>query len=180
VVVVVLLIALAWWVITRKLPPADRGLTFDADAEQGRAVDPAALTAASTKMYGHLFSRELAEKIVLLTLMLSIFGHIMPGLDVEPVPYAIGVVLFVVLNAALTNWLVRRGASAPNVVVHFVATYALNLVLLTVLGWGLGVLTDGRIELQHGGFMLLLISLLITLYDRYRPEFEARFAAAGS
>jgi hypothetical protein len=177
---VVALIALAWWVITRKLPPADRRPTFDADAEPGREVDPAALAAARASMYGRILSRTLVEKVVLLTLMLSIFGHVMPGLEVQPVPFAVGVALFVVLNAALTGWIARSGVSISNVVLRFVAAYVLNLALLAVMGWLLGVLSGGRIELQHGGFMLLLISLLITLYDRYRPEFEARFALAGA
>lgn len=39
--------------------------------------------------------------------------------------------------------------------------------------------TPGQpIDLYRIGFMPLLVTLLVTLYDRYRPEYVARFSSA--
>jgi hypothetical protein len=35
--------------------------------------------------------------------------------------------------------------------------------------------SGGRVELEPGGILVLLLTLLITLLDRYRPEQIARF-----
>jgi hypothetical protein len=171
------LVVLLWWLITRKLPPADRRPTFDADAEPRRAVDPAALAAARGRLASRLWTRALAEKVLLLALVTAIFGQILPGLHVQPLTYALGVAVFVMANAAVSEWLVRRRGVAATVVSQFAVTLAINIGILAGVTLAIRVLSAGSIEVQHSAFMLLLVTLLITLYDRYRPEFEARFAA---
>jgi hypothetical protein len=167
-----------WWLITRKLPPADRRPRFDADAEPARALDPVAAAGVRAKLSARLFDRVLLEKVVLIALVATIFGSIIPTLEATPLALAIAVVVLVVANSAVSEWLSRRRtADPPGVIRQLVLTYAINVVILAVGSTLLYVASGGRIELELGGFLVLLLTLLITLYDRYRPEQLARFAA---
>ena len=70
------------------------------------------------------------------------------------------------------------GATAvgkTSLVRQFVVTYAINFVILAVGSVVLDVLSRGRVELELGGFLVLLLTLLITLFDRYRPAQIPRF-----
>lgn len=178
--VVVALITLGLWVVARRLPPADRRPTFDADREPGRAVDPAALAAARAHLASRLVGWPLAEKVALVGLVTLIFGQILPGLDVQPVGFTVGMGLLIIANAAVSEWISRRAGFAPNLAWQFLATGAVNIGILAVLDVAATLLSAGSIEIRHSGFMLLLVTLLVTLYDRYRPEFEARFSAGAA
>ncbi len=84
----------------------------------------------------------------------------------------IGVV--VVANAALSTWLARYGFGPGPALRQFIVTGLLNvgIVAVMLLVNLLGDSTDpGRLT-----FFVLLITLLVTLYDRYRPEYLARFS----
>jgi hypothetical protein len=48
---------------------------------------------------------------------------------------------------------------------------ALNFAILVILV----VVLPSDIDIERGGFLLVLLTLIVTLYDRYRPEFLARF-----
>jgi hypothetical protein len=172
---VVLLVA-AWWVVTRRLPAPDRRLRFDADAEPARAVDPVALEEIRVALSARLFDRVLLEKVVLIGLVATIFGSVIPTLEATPLALALAVILLVVANAAVSEWLARRrSADAPGVIRQLVVTYAVNVVILALGSTLLEVASGGRIELELGGFLVLLLTLLIALFDRFRPEQLARF-----
>ena len=51
---------------------------------------------------------------------------------------------------------------------------------LAVVGYVFGPDTEGGVHLGNALFFLLLLTLLVTLFDRFRPEHLARFAGAGS
>ena len=168
-------IALLWWLARTKLPPRDRPLTIDADAEPGRAVPPERLAAQRARMAATIWHRELLEKVTLLALVSIIFGQML-GLRAEPLELALLVGVIIVLNAALSAWLARRGFGPGPALRQFVVTGVLNLAILIGLLALFGVL-GSDIALERLGFMLLLVTLLVTLYDRYRPEHVARFTA---
>jgi hypothetical protein len=172
VVLVVLLLLAAWWVITRKLPPADRGWTIDADDESGRAVPAERLAAVRGAVASHLFTREVAEKVALIALVSIIFGQVL-GVRSDPVELALVVGIVVVANAALSALLARRGVEPGSVMRQALLTGLLNVAVAATI-WVIVTILGGPPRMEAVGFFVLLITLLITLYDRYRPEYLAR------
>ena len=170
---VVLLIVLAWWVITRKLPPADRPLTLAADAQQP-PLDPPAVRAAETAIAGRLVAAATMEKVVFLVLITAIFG-MMLDLRVPPVSLAVAVAIVVVLTTAISHWLTRRASTPEGAARQFLVTavvigaVVLGLTLVTPLPGGEGALLMTL-------FFVVLMSVLITMYDRFLPRHVTRFA----
>ncbi|MET0772887.1 MAG: hypothetical protein ABWZ82_07375 [Candidatus Limnocylindrales bacterium] len=173
VVVVVLLIVLAWWVITRKLPPPDRPFTLHADAQQP-PLDPEAVRAAEVAIAGRLWAVATVEKVVFLVLITAIFG-MMLDLRIAPVALAVAVGVVVVLTTAISHWLTRRGSTPEGAVRQFLVTIlvvgavVLGLALITPLPGG-----DGALLMTL--FFVVLMSVLITMFDRFLPRHIARFA----
>jgi hypothetical protein len=172
--VVAVLIYAAYWLMKNKLPPRDRPLTIDADAEPDRAVPPAQLEAERQRMAHRLLRPGLLEKFGLIALTSIIFGQM---LDVrsEPIEMAILVGIVLVANAALSAWLERFGFGPGPALRQFIVTGLLNIGIFVGLLLVFELLGD-RSEPGPLGVFLLLITLLVTLYDRYRPEYVARFS----
>jgi hypothetical protein len=171
VVVVVLLIVIAWWAITRKLPPADRPVTFHADARQP-PLDPAAVRAADSAIAGRLWAVATFEKVVFLVLVTAIFG-MMLDLRVPPVSLAVAVVIVVVLTTAISHWLTRRGSTPEGAIRRSLLT----VVVVGVVVLGLTIVTPlpgGQGALAMTLFFVVLISVLVTMYDRFLPRHVAR------
>ncbi len=172
---VIALLALAWWIVTRKLPPADRPITLDADAE-ARVAGRDALGRVFGIMQARYLDRELLEKVVLVSLLTVIFvlGF---GFDIDPLRAGIGMTAIILANTAISEWLARRGWvwRAASIVRHFLAMAALNSGILVAFA----ILMPGRVEFERVGFVLALLTLIVTLYDRYRPEYLARFDAVS-
>ena len=173
VIALALLAVLGWWLVTRRLPPADRPFTLDADAQQP-AVDPVAIRRRRDRMAQSLFDRELLEKIVLVSLVSVIFGRMLPGTDESPLGIAIGVGLVILVNTAVSEWFIRHGRRWGSVVRQFGLMLALNLAIVGVAGIGLRLLSAE--PFQHALVFVLLLTLIVTLYDRYRPVHLARFS----
>jgi hypothetical protein len=182
IVVVVVALALlavgAWWLLTRRLPPADRPPTFDADKRQPM-VDPARIAATRVRLATSLLNRYLLEKVVLVGLVSIIFGRMLPGVEASPLGIAVGVGLVIVVNAAINDWLVRRARTLGYYTAfrQFVGTLAINLGIVVVGQFLLDALRGQTFE--HALVFVLLLSLIVTLYDRYLPIHVARFADDG-
>ena len=177
VAVIALVVALAVgarWLLVHRLPPADHRLTFDADTGQ-RAVDPAAVEREPRRLARRLFDRELVEKTALIALVSIIFGRMLPGVDATPLETALGIVIIIFVNTAITEALVRQGASWQSAVTQFVVMLVINLGIVAVGQALISSLTDQRLE--HALVFAGLLTLIVTLYDRYRPIHVARFAA---
>jgi hypothetical protein len=177
VVVAVVLAALAvgtWWLFANVLPPADRPVTLDADAEEARPVRPTRMMAVREQLATNLWDRQLLEKVVLVSLVSIIFAQML-GVAAGPLAVVAGLSLVIVVNAAVSDWMVRRGRRWVTPLGQFGTMLLLNLaiyVLFVVAGRLAGI----ELALDRAAFFLLLMSLLVTLYDRYRPEYLARFA----
>ena len=174
VVVVIALIYAAYWIMKNKLPPRDRPLTIDADAEPNRAVPAARLAAERARMAQTFLRPGLVEKIGLLALTGIVFG-LMLNVQAEPIGIAILIGIVVVGNAALSLLLERQGFGPGPALRQFAVTGLLNIAVVIVMFFVfdlLGYPIDG----QNTGFFVFLITLLVTLYDRYRPEYVARFS----
>lgn len=120
-----------------------------------------------------LLSARTGEKVALVALVCVIFASVLPGIDRGPLQTAVGVAVLVLANAAVGGWLAGRGVHWRTTVGQFGAMVAVNAAVL----WAMGVLgrTD-RDDLNVPAlvFFGLLISLLVTLDDRYRDLRPAR------
>ncbi len=147
------LAAVFWFVLRPRLPAPDWGWRFAADPHP--AVDDTPRP--------HL--DELMEKTVLVALISVIFGEMLPTVQMSALEVAVGVAAIVIANTAISRWRART--------FRFGVLLVLNLGLVYV---GSRLLSDAEdFPVGTGLFFAFLITLLTTLYDRYRRVYEARF-----
>jgi len=175
VVVVAALIYAAYWLMKNKLPPRDRPLTIDADAEPGREVPAERLDAERGRMAKTFLRPGLFEKIAMIGLVSIIFAQVLK-VQADPLQLTIIVSVIVVANAGLSVLLERHGFGPTAALRQFIFTGLLNLGIIAVLALIYNV-AGSSFDFATTFTYLLLITLLVTLYDRYRPEYVARFSA---
>jgi hypothetical protein len=175
---VVLVAALAVRWALRRLPPPDGPGSLDADRDRER-FSPQQVEHARAVWSRTIFDRDLLEKVVLLSLISVIFGQILPGVAAGPWVFAVAIAVFVTINTVTSHWLSRRGMDFSRVVRQFVVMLAVNTAL-ALLYLGVGRLLGVATSAVNAAFFTLLISLLITLFDRYQHDHLARFPAAWS
>jgi hypothetical protein len=120
-----------------------------------------------------IFDRDLLEKLFLLTLIVIIFAQALPGARPAAGQMAAGSALLIVLNTALSHWLARRGVGWKNAVGQFIVMAAANLTI--VAGFQL-VAGPAALDDAAAAFFVLLLSLIVTLFDRFRELQLARWA----
>jgi hypothetical protein len=161
------------WHYRRRIPPPDWPFTLDVDdhldnealerAEEGRdRMTP------DGPRHQPIFTLVLAEKVMMLALLSVIFAQVLPEVRSSNLGLALGVALLVVANAAVTEWLQRRGRwSWTSTLRSFVAVLVLNLVLVTVDAV-FGSARAANTPALNTLFFVLLLSLMISLFDRFR------------
>jgi hypothetical protein len=163
----------AWWVLTTWGPPADHRLRFAADPLPADLLTRSArITTAPRPL--RLTDPALLEKLALVSLVGVLFAQVYPRVEAGVVAVAAGVAFLIVANAALSTWLVRRGWVWASIWRELAVLAAVNTALILLYAgllsagnWSLGVWT--------ALYFALLLTLLVTLYDRYRPIHLARF-----
>jgi hypothetical protein len=176
-VVVALVLVAAWWFVRRRLPPADRALSFDADAYQPAFTTEQVRDALASEAR-HILDAALVEKIALITLVSISFAQVLPDMRANNPQLAIGVAFIVTVNTALSHWLARRGFG-------WAFTLWQSIVLGVVNLGGLLVYTlvrsrfDAPVSIANVLFFALLLTLLITLFDRYRQVYLMRFSPSA-
>ncbi|MGD8804622.1 MAG: hypothetical protein PVH65_02140 [Chloroflexota bacterium] len=170
-----LALLLRW--ILRRLPPAEWALSFSADAHREDEV-PLEATDKPWWQTKRFFNNVLLEKTVLVALVSIIFAQIMPDMRATNLQLAVGVVFIIFLNTVISHWLSRRGTTWRSVLVEFGA--------MAVVNFGLALLYifllprfDGELNLTNTFFFVLLLTLIVTLFDRYYPVFQQRAALEG-
>ena len=147
-----------WFVVRPRMPEPSKDWRFMAPPAPATPPPPAAGVAWS----------ELTEKSILLTLLAVIFAEILPSVHLSALDIALAVVALVAANLAIATW-GGRG-------VHFVLLLAINFLLIYV---GSRVLSDrGNLPVATGLFFAYLTTLIVVLYDTYRPVRAARDATA--
>lgn len=175
---VLLAIGVGLWLVirqvARRLPRGDWPATYDADAHADNWIAVPVRPAAERH-----WREGLVEKVVLVGLLGVIFAKMLPTVHVAALQMLVGVSAVVVANAAISHWLAARGTSWRSSATQFLALTAINL--------GLGVLyiavtPSFGADIGRAGllFFALLLTTIITLYDRYRPVIDARAAAEAA
>jgi hypothetical protein len=137
-------------------------------------VDGDAIDRERKKIAERVFSLELLEKIVLIGLVSVIFSRMLPGADPAAIDVLVGTGVLVVVNTIVSSVLVRRGDRPRGAIQQFVVTLAMNVAIVLVGGVVLGTLHG--VQVEHALVFVLLLSLIVACYDRYRPLYKARFA----
>ncbi|MDH3679908.1 MAG: hypothetical protein OEV40_08165 [Acidimicrobiia bacterium] len=142
-----------------RLPPADHPLTFDADRLPGpEPVDP---------LLPRRWNEGLGEKLVLTTLVTVIFANALGDTPATTLEIAVGVGLVVSGNALLTQFVRRFDAAWSTTLRAFATTLLVNVAIL--IAYRIVAPSDDEDPFYATAFFLLLLSLIIALFDRYRP-----------
>ena len=176
VVIAVLLVATVW-LARRRLRPADYALAFSADAHQPASTAEQVRSAVDSEA-SRILDAALLEKVVLIALVSLCFGQVLPGVQASNLQIAIGAALLVIVNTALSHWLARRGFGWAFSLWQFIALAVVNLVLLLVYALA-RTRFDDPVSVASILFFALLLTLLVTLYDRYRQVYLMRFSESG-
>jgi len=167
------LLVLARWVVVHRLPPADHPFTLDADQHQPM-VEGAEIDRQRRRIAERFISLELLEKVVLVGLVSLIFSRMLPGGDPAGLAILVGMAVVVVVNTAISSILIRRGERPHGAIEQFVVMLVINIVIVLV---GAAITETLRgVQLEHAAVYVLLLSVIVTAYDRYRPLYKARFA----
>jgi hypothetical protein len=168
------LLSAVCWLARRRLRPADYALSFSADAHQP-AFSVEQVRGALANEASRIGDVALVEKIVLITLVSMCFGQVLPGVQATNLQFAVGVPVIVLVNTALSHWLARRGFGWAFSFGQFIALAAVNLVGLLAYAF-LRTRFDDAVSVVNILFFVLLLTLLITLFDRYRQVYLMRFS----
>lgn len=152
-----------------KVPAADWSLTV-------RVADHLAeVPSDSPALHDRVLSWRTGEKVALIGLICVIFASVLPDIDRGPLQTAFGVGLLIVANAAVSHWLGGRGVQWRSTGTQFLGMLVVNAGLI----WVFAVVGRTPSEDLNGAavvFFGLVISLLVTLYDRFSTERAARSA----
>ena len=169
-VLIAAVLVLAWWVVFKRCPPADHRFSLVVEDPFGHATHRLLQREIRTRK---VFDLALAEKIVLVGLICGIFSQILPGLRMTAGQLVVAVSVLIVLNTVLSEWLARRGYGWESMVIEFFVVAGINLGIT----FAYRLLVHGETSIIPAGatiFYLFLVSILVTLYDRYQPYLEIR------
>lgn len=180
----IFLLFLAWWLL-RDLPPMKSGFsiaadpvpsfltgskpTSDSELDSIEKLDELKDKIMNKFLSEKFFNGALFEKIIMISLLSIIFAQILPGVQSTNIQLAIGISILIVINAVLSHWLVKRGTHWKSIMQEFIIMSAVNVGLVLLFDYLLPRY-GGSINLTNTLFIILLLTLNVTLYDRYRRK----------
>ncbi|MGZ8179364.1 hypothetical protein ACXVUM_15650 [Williamsia sp. SKLECPSW1] len=164
--VVVALLAVGIRVGARHLPQGDWPFGFDV-AARTRGGRVARVPADMRATQGAFLRGPLVEKIVLVSMLLLVFSRILPGVEATSTQIVVTVAILVVANSVVSHHIAGRGVEWTSTVSQFIAVSAINAGVVVVLVL-LPTPRGPAVQPIPSLFFLLLVSLVVTLYDRYR------------
>jgi len=149
-----------------RLPAPDWSFTFAVDRHVDRSapVDAAARTAWDWP--------RVIEKVALTSLITIVFAQLVPSNDASPLQLTIAVAVLIVSSSAVSLWMSRHGVSWSTTAREFGAMLVVNLLIS--IGY-IALLRRSDTPINEGAlvFFVVLLTLLITLFDRFRDERSA-------
>lgn len=168
------LAAVLWFVVRPRLRPADWRWRLTTD-QLPEPIDTAAERDAWRARHDRVSSLVTVEKIFLVGLISVVFAQVLPDLRATNAQLFSALAILVVLNTAFSLWAARGGRGGQSAVIAFLVRLAVNIGLVLLAGWLLGR-GEGEVNQVATVFFVLLLSLITSLHDRYRPVYEVRFA----
>ena len=160
--VVVALLAIAISRLRTTLPAPDHAFSFDVDA----TLDREQVTAAPDPSWQPVVSWYMFEKIAFVSMVTTIFALVIPGVDVSVLGVVLPVAFIIVVNAFASTWFARRGRDWASIGTEFMVLAVVNI------GASLGFMalarrSDDSINETAALFFVLLLTLIVTMFDRY-------------
>jgi hypothetical protein len=158
-------------VVRPRIPQADHAWRIAADPLPAEIADPARRDAWIAE-HRRLFDWGLVEKIVLVGFVCVIFAQILPEVDATSLQILTGTAILITIDSLLGLWTARRSRGISSIFWAFIWLALANGVIVAI-----GQLTRADDELRLGNviFFVLLLTLIVTLYDRYEPFHGVRF-----
>ncbi len=169
-------IALLLRQLAKRLPSPDHAFTLEADPLPEYADELNERLAISAR--SGIFGAGLWEKIVLIGFVSAIFASVL-SLNTSVLVLLVEIGVVVAANAFIGQWLIRRNVGWDSPWIHFLAMLGVNALLALGLIWFVRF-TGGPVNTSNVLFFLFLITLIVTLYDRYRPVYTARVEHAAA
>jgi hypothetical protein len=157
-----------------RVPPPTHPLQLAAPTLPA-AVDEADEQAEWRARHGRLVSWRTAEKLVVTALVVLVYGQVLPGAHVSEVELLVGSTLVVLGNAVVTLATARRHWTFRSGIVVAAVRLVINLVLVAALDAAATPAGDAVRPLP-AAFLLLLVTVVTTAYDRYAPVWAYRSA----
>jgi hypothetical protein len=167
------LLVVAQLLVRPRLPPPSHHPRLRADPLPV-SLGEAQLRHAHDLLRRRALLAELGEQVALLALLCIVFAEILPGIDATPAQVTISIVVIVAANAAISIAGARHGRLGRIPAgARFAALVACNLTLVVAASLALSDRAD--FQLGAGCFFALLITLIIWLYNVYKPVHDVRF-----
>ena len=130
-----------------------------------------ALRAARVAWAARVLDRDMAEKLLLVSLLTASFAQMLPGARPATPLVVFGAVVVVSLNTALSHALARRGVAWTNALGQFLVMLGANFTAVFLYR----ALPSTR-DLDEAAvlFFILLFSVIVTLFDRFQIVQRAR------
>lgn len=161
------------WFLVRRLPPADHAFSLSADV-QDPVFAPDLVQRALESEAREIVDVALVEKVAFSALVSLSFAQVLPDIRANTVELLAGITLLVIVNTIVSHLLARRRFGWSFTMREFAVLVAVNTGLFLVYSfWRFQ--TGEPVNLANVIFFVLLLSLLITLYDRYRQIYLIRF-----
>ena len=103
---------------------------------------------------------------MLIGLLSTIYARILPGLETSDLRMFVGIGAYVVVNSAISLLVARRVGSREGLAAAFFARSLTNVGLVLVARLILG---GNALDVGATLFFVLLLSLLVTMHDRFAP-----------
>jgi hypothetical protein len=167
-------LAVAQFVVRPRLSPPQHDWRLRADPLPV-SLGQARLRHAHDLLERRALLAELGEQVVLLALLCIVYAEILPGIDATPSQVTLGIVFIVGVNAAISIAGARHARVPAGA--RFATLVACNLAFVFAAKLALGDRAD--FQLGAACFFALLITLIIWLYDVYKPVHDVRFSRAA-
>ncbi len=118
-----------------------------------------------------IFDRDLVEKVVLVSLLLTIFSTIIPTIETRPLTITLQVLVLISYNTIVSHLMARRGRTIASGITHLLVMFLGNFAFIFAASFLPGV----AINLFNTLFVITLLSLIVTLFDRFQFFHLARF-----
>lgn len=167
-VAIAAIIGVIYWVMNYKLDPAEKvwWKSFEYPLS-GEDIKAALIRYRSSPVA----DQGLLEKVILIAILSLNYSQILPGVKLTPVQLVVGISTIVVLNAATSEFFARLGMGKLNAIVsgvrHFFAVLIINFILAEAVIFMLPG-SESWPRISNLLFFFFLVSLLVTLFDRFR------------
>lgn len=112
----------------------------------------------------------LVEKVALVSMVSVVFVSILPGVEASVTGTVVALAVVITVNAVLTSAVAQRGRSLESAAAELGALALVNASLVVLANQ----FFDRELRTGPTLFFVLLVALIVSTYDRYRPVQDVR------